>query len=731
MVPSFGIGIHQVNSSIRQTLEALIKGVLSTSQSVQELRSLKDIDDWLSSEKSISPKVLFTVPDRFSKVLQESRIGKTALAFLVVVTAKGGLKSLGTEVDPGSPVVLLDVSSQSGVRKLRKVILSLARSWAESTVLRILTKDDRAPVSTPPGIDDVQSYMHLVRSYVNATSVTLYSLSGTGEYLRVISSSGPSPIDRISYGKIKKFLEFNENPVTELFSNAFVRRTLGSRAARWPDTFLASTYLYESGLPTLILFQLSAPIDPPSLQELCRVAARELRHEVRRWDLERRYRCLAALPEAQVGLPEKKKVLWEICRQLKSYFGVEGVSISLVKSFEGSMYTFEKTYVHHNRELYTEFKADHGYTVQCVNNRKALLITGTADDANPPYGEGLEFELDKIRVGAGKPTRVPYVLPPDTVEDEKSLMICPIVKYSEGEGVVGTLKVGSFSQADAFLISQLAALQTFAVSIPPLLFAADIGEQLNKLKHLPELSAKLLEHADTLFHYREIALGLFHQIGNCLHAIQMAMLDAEGLCSRPTLPSDLFRKIVDTSKVEIKKANSLITRAQKRGHSLEPLLSECSLLEEIVRPAIKRINAGLGNVEWKVTHSLGSVEYIMYVDAELAVESLINVLANSVWAVKNNRRNTYKQVFVAVRELEGTGRLKIEISDTGLGIAPEDQKSIFDPFFTTRGPEGTGLGLYFAKRLIEAFDGTIDLGRSTLNKGTTIVITLPFLERKR
>ncbi len=67
----------------------------------------------------------------------------------------------------------------------------------------------------------------------------------------------------------------------------------------------------------------------------------------------------------------------------------------------------------------------------------------------------------------------------------------------------------------------------------------------------------------------------------------------------------------------------------------------------------------------------------------------------------------------------------IEISDTGIGIAPEDLPKITEPFFTTKAEgKGTGLGLPICRRIVEAHQGTLDI-TSTPGKGTTIRLFLP------
>lgn len=69
--------------------------------------------------------------------------------------------------------------------------------------------------------------------------------------------------------------------------------------------------------------------------------------------------------------------------------------------------------------------------------------------------------------------------------------------------------------------------------------------------------------------------------------------------------------------------------------------------------------------------------------------------------------------------------IRITISDTGKGIAPEHLNKLFDPFFTTKPVgEGTGLGLSISHGIIEDHKGSIDVD-SEVGKGTCFTITLP------
>jgi len=67
--------------------------------------------------------------------------------------------------------------------------------------------------------------------------------------------------------------------------------------------------------------------------------------------------------------------------------------------------------------------------------------------------------------------------------------------------------------------------------------------------------------------------------------------------------------------------------------------------------------------------------------------------------------------------------VKIQISDSGHGIAEEKLKKLFDPFFTTK-HGGTGLGLTITHSIVDGHKGYIDVV-SQLGQGTTFTITLP------
>jgi len=78
---------------------------------------------------------------------------------------------------------------------------------------------------------------------------------------------------------------------------------------------------------------------------------------------------------------------------------------------------------------------------------------------------------------------------------------------------------------------------------------------------------------------------------------------------------------------------------------------------------------------------------------------------------------------------ENPDRIEVTLTDNGRGIPKESLKKIFDIFFTTKGPQGTGVGLSMAYRIIEDRNGDIRV-ESEVGKGTTFTVSLPIWEEK-
>ncbi len=86
--------------------------------------------------------------------------------------------------------------------------------------------------------------------------------------------------------------------------------------------------------------------------------------------------------------------------------------------------------------------------------------------------------------------------------------------------------------------------------------------------------------------------------------------------------------------------------------------------------------------------------------------AICNLIDNSLYSLKQKQQNNPNYVpklLITTKQLESQVELTIE--DNGEGIKPEDEKKVFEEFYTTKGDQGTGLGLYIVKEIIEGEHG--------------------------
>ena len=121
---------------------------------------------------------------------------------------------------------------------------------------------------------------------------------------------------------------------------------------------------------------------------------------------------------------------------------------------------------------------------------------------------------------------------------------------------------------------------------------------------------------------------------------------------------------------------------------------------------------------------------LVVTDAERLRTALLNLLANARQAVlardsagETPRGASLNGADVELRlERHGPDRVRMQVSDRGMGIRAKDMPQIFEPYFTTR-RSGTGLGLPIARNIVEGLGGTLAI--RTAEGGTTIDIDLP------
>jgi signal transduction histidine kinase len=140
-------------------------------------------------------------------------------------------------------------------------------------------------------------------------------------------------------------------------------------------------------------------------------------------------------------------------------------------------------------------------------------------------------------------------------------------------------------------------------------------------------------------------------------------------------------------------------------------------LEAVMRPSLPHPGPAL------VFPDPGSLPTLV-TDETMLTRALRNLIGNSLKFTESGH------VRVEVRVPDGSrGALEITVEDTGIGIPEQDQERIFEEFYQVRGPHqrgkaGTGLGLPYARRIVELLGGALTLS-SAPGQGTRVVVHLP------
>ena len=130
---------------------------------------------------------------------------------------------------------------------------------------------------------------------------------------------------------------------------------------------------------------------------------------------------------------------------------------------------------------------------------------------------------------------------------------------------------------------------------------------------------------------------------------------------------------------------------------------------ELVRPQL------LAN-KVEVSLSLSPQPASVMLDESSLRGALMNLILNAIAAMPDGGKLTI--TLTSIDEM-----LRLTITDTGHGIGEEEVKKVFEPFYTTK-EDGLGLGMPYAKKIIEQHGGSISLN-SQLGEGTRIQIELP------
>lgn len=273
-------------------------------------------------------------------------------------------------------------------------------------------------------------------------------------------------------------------------------------------------------------------------------------------------------------------------------------------------------------------------------------------------------------------------------------------------------------------------------SVPSLIlaFGGKIDEspftypEIERLQNIAELMDNILTHSRLtnqaalqakMEHLAMMSRGLAHDLKNLITPVSSFLVHTDGRYA----PDSAEAEVHDAAKRSVRIMTDYVREALFFSERLAPKFEPVDLVQtfEAVRE-VWRIRAERRGVTLATTSSFDTA---FTADRVLLQRMLANLVGNAIDA-----SNAGQTVTLAASHGR-PGWLRIEIRDTGCGVAPEHLNRIFEPYFTTKefGDEvrGFGLGLTICQKIVDLHGGTVAVA-SEVGHGTSVTVDLPLAQ---
>ena len=245
------------------------------------------------------------------------------------------------------------------------------------------------------------------------------------------------------------------------------------------------------------------------------------------------------------------------------------------------------------------------------------------------------------------------------------------------------------------------------------------GEDMGRVLLMYDLTdqkrlEKQVRRHDRLVALGKMAAGIAHEIRNPLSSIK----------GFATLLGDKF----DPDSREQEAASLMVQEVDRLNRSITELLNyarptplrrQMTDMAEILRNSLRLVAADAETLGVRLDiEAVDPAVAQIYVDPDRLNQVLLNLYLNALQAMGQGGTLT-----VRLQPGQSPGLAEIVVRDTGCGIAEELLERVFDPYFTTK-PDGTGLGLAMAYKIVDEHGGSMHFA-SRVGEGTTVTVSLP------
>ncbi len=218
-----------------------------------------------------------------------------------------------------------------------------------------------------------------------------------------------------------------------------------------------------------------------------------------------------------------------------------------------------------------------------------------------------------------------------------------------------------------------------------------------------------------------LAAGVAHEINNPLAIIKEAAGYLSSLLQKRELTDmprkAVFEKVLQKIETSVKRARIITHQLLGNVRKSESILAEVDVIQ-LVEETIQLVRREAEDKDIAVALQAADGLKPIWADPNQIRQILINLLSNAIQATPEEGR-------IAIQVESTDGGISIAVIDNGAGIPKENLEKIFEPFFSTKSPgEGTGLGLFVTREIVDKFGGTVEVV-SRMGHGTQFTVQIP------
>ena len=253
--------------------------------------------------------------------------------------------------------------------------------------------------------------------------------------------------------------------------------------------------------------------------------------------------------------------------------------------------------------------------------------------------------------------------------------------------------------------------------------AVEFAGTLTDITEQRSLESQLIQ-AQKMDAIGKLTGGIAHDFNNLLAAV----IGGLGLLDKRVDLDDEHRRILAMTRRAAEQGSELVRRllAFARRQTLEPHPVDLSRLRDAVWDLLTHTLGGLTSLEWSASDGV----WPAFADQAQLELALVNLIINARDAMPSGGTITVTMDNETVpaanwAKLAAGDYVRLAVSDTGMGIAPDDIEKVMEPFFTTKEPgKGSGLGLSMVYGFAKQSNGAFRL-KSELGAGTVSELWLP------